>query len=233
MKKYNLFSLLALSCGVFLAGAPAQAMAISDSGRAQESSPFILAAANSAQQAQSFIKNMADRGIGFLGDAQLTQAQRKDKFRSLLRSSYDMQIIGRFALGSYWRTATPQQQAEFQKLFENMVVEVYAQRFSQYNGQKLEVRGADQQEDGDTMVHSVILPHDGGDEVSVDWRVRDRDGQPKVIDVIVAGVSMALTQRSEFASVIQRGGGSLDALLQQMRTGKMTAATPDKASSKK
>ena len=233
MKKYAFSSLLVLSCGAFLVATPIHAMTASVGlERNTSGSPFILAASDAAAQAQSFINDMADRGIGFLGDQHLSQEQRKEKFRSLLRSSYDMQTIGRFALGTYWRTATPKQQADFQKLFESMVVEVYSQRFGQYNGQKLDVRGAEQQAEGDTIVHSVILPQNGGDEVPVDWRVRSESGQPKVIDVIVAGVSMALTQRSDFASVIQRGGGNLDALLTQMRNGQVTAATPDRATAK-
>lgn len=172
-----------------------------------------------ATGAKDFVQSMAQRGIDFLSDQSLTQDKRTEHFRKLLRSSYDLRTIGRFALGSYWKVATPGQQSEYQKLFEKMVVDVYSRRFSEYKGQQLEVRGSRQESDTDVMVSSVIVPAPGkgGEEVPVDWRVRKKEGQYKVIDVIVAGVSMAMTQRSEFSSVIQRGGGNVDILLQHLR----------------
>jgi phospholipid transport system substrate-binding protein len=167
--------------------------------------------------AKNFIQSMAQRGIDFLGNEKLNAVQRKEEFRKLLRSSYDLKTIGRFALGTYWRTATPKQQEEYQRLFEKMVVNVYANRFSEYKGQQLEVRNARMEGESDVIVNSVILPVGSGDDIAVDWRVRKKGGQYRVIDVIVAGVSMALTQRSDFASVIQRGGGDVNVLLEHLR----------------
>lgn len=169
--------------------------------------------------AQKFVEGMAQRGIDFLGNPNLNQDQRKAEFRKLLRASYDLKTIGRFALGTYWRSASPSQQAEYQKLFEKMVVNVYANRFGEYKGQKLEVRGARAEGASDVIVSSFIVPAGGGEEIQVDWRVRSKGGAHKVIDVIVAGVSMAMTQRSDFASVIQRGGGDIGVLLEHLRNG--------------
>jgi phospholipid transport system substrate-binding protein len=180
---------------------------------------------NEVAGARDFIQSMAQRGIDFLGNSSLTQAQRKEKFRQLLRSSYNMSLIGRFALGPYWKTMSASQQTEYQKLFENMIVDIYSDRFGQYKGQQLNVIGGSKQSDTDITVNSVIVPKDGGDNVQVDWRVRANGGQYKVIDVVVAGVSMALTQRSDFSSVIQRGGGDVNALLESMRNGTIARNT--------
>jgi phospholipid transport system substrate-binding protein len=165
---------------------------------------------------KSFIDGMAKTAIGFLGDTNLNEEQRKQEFRKLLHTSFDMKTIGRFALGTNWKTATPAQQAEYLKLFESMVVEVYANRFSEYDNQALEVAEA-APEGKDVMVTSYIVPEGGGDKFRVDWRVRNKEGGYKIVDVIVEGVSMALTQRSDFASVIQRGGGNLEVLLEHLR----------------
>jgi phospholipid transport system substrate-binding protein len=166
--------------------------------------------------AEAFISSMAQRALDFLSNAQQTQAQKAESFRRLLEDNYDMNAIGRFTLGRYWKTATPQQQAEFQKLFKSYVVQLYSQRFSEYKGQKFEVTGS-RQDDADTIVSSKVLPADGGQEVTVDWRVRNSGGRYRVVDVIVAGVSMSMTQRSDFASVIQQGGGNVDALLTSLK----------------
>lgn len=167
-------------------------------------------------EAKDFIQDMADRGISFLGDQNLSHEQRTSEFRKLLESSFDMGTIARFALGRYWRTASAAQQKEYLKLFHEMIVRVYSQRFSEYEGQELVVRGGRKDGTQDVIVHSAIVP-DNGPEVSVDWRVRNKDGRRRVIDVVVEGVSMAVTQRSDFASVIQRGGGDLEVLIEHLR----------------
>ncbi|MGQ0527326.1 MAG: MlaC/ttg2D family ABC transporter substrate-binding protein [Alphaproteobacteria bacterium] len=183
---------------------------------ARAQSALMLQAANTAG-AQSFITQMTSNAISFLGDTNLTDTDRQAEFRKLLNSSYDMETIGRFSLGRYWKTATPAQRAEYQKLFKNMIVEVYSRRFRDYNGQKVEVRSVKPDADGkDSIVTSFIVP-ESGQEIQVDWRVRDKGGSFKVVDVIVQGVSMALTQRADFASVIQRGGGDINVLIEHLR----------------
>lgn len=173
--------------------------------------------------AQSFIETMGQRAIGFLSNDALSQNQKEAEFRKLLQSSFDMTTIGRFALGSYWRSATPAQQKEYLRLFENMVVDVYAQRFNDYQGQKFEISGARPDGDKDTLVSSYIVP-DAGSKIKVDWRVRNKNGKNKIIDVIVEGVSMAMTQRSDFSSVIQRGGGKIDVLIDYLKKQPKTTA---------
>lgn len=166
--------------------------------------------------AQKFVTNMADKAISFLGNSSASQDQKEAEFRRLLKNSFDMKTIGRFALGRYWGTATAQQQQEYLQLFENMVVDVYAARFNEYKGQKLEVAGA-RADNNDTLVTSYIVAPTGGDKFQVDWRVRNKGGTYKIVDVIIEGVSMSLTQRSDFSSVIQQGGGDVQSLLVHLR----------------
>lgn len=124
-----------------------------------------------------------------------------------------MNTIGRFSLGRYWRVATAEEQKRYLELFRDMVVDVYSSRFSEYKGEKVEVRSSRAEGKTDVLVTSFIVPDGGGPEIQVDWRVRHKNNRYKVIDVIVEGVSMGVTQRSDFASVIQRGGGKVEVLL--------------------
>ncbi len=167
------------------------------------------------QGAKDFITNMGDQGINFLGSHELTQEQKAAEFKELLENSFDMNTIARFSLGTYWNAATPAQREEYLKLFEQMIVKVYSKRFSDYNGQKFEVQSVRPDGAKDALVTSYIVP-DQGQKVRVDWRVRNK-GSYKIVDVLVEGVSMAMTQRSDFASVIQRGGGNVDVLLDHLR----------------
>lgn len=167
--------------------------------------------------ARDFVDQMGKKAISFLGNAEYSQDEKEAEFRRLLRNSFDMKTIGRFALGRYWSVATPEQQKEYLKLFENMVVDVYAARFNEYKGQTLDMAGARPDGEKDTVVTSYIVAPGGSQKIQVDWRVRKRDSEYKIVDVIIEGVSMSLTQRSDYASVIQRGGGDVVALLEHLR----------------
>lgn len=166
--------------------------------------------------AENFIIGVTRRGIGFLSDEGMSESDKREAFKKLLGDSFDTKTIGRFSLGRYWRTATAAEQKEYLRLFDKMIVDVYASRFNEYSGERVEVRSADFMGKKDALVTSYIVP-DSGPEVRVDWRVRYKDGRYKIVDVIVEGVSMAVTQRSDFASVIQRGGGKVEVLLEHLR----------------
>lgn len=166
--------------------------------------------------AKNFITGMGNKAIGFLSDEGLSKQQKANEFRKLLNHHYDMNTIARFALGRNWSQATPAQRKEYQLLFKKMIVDVYSNRFDEYQGQSFEVKSVRPTGKKDHLVSSLIVP-DQGAKVKVDWRVRHSNGRYKVIDVMVEGVSMALTQRSEFASIIQRGGGNLDTLIEHLK----------------
>ncbi len=168
------------------------------------------------ESAQRFIDDMGKKAISFLGDEKLSQGQKERKFRNLLHRSFDLSTIGRFALGRNWKIANANQRKEYQKLFENMVVEVYSARFGEYKGQKFDVTSVRDNGKKDVLVTSYIVPSTGS-KVQVDWRVRNKDGKNKVIDIVIEGVSMSLTQRNDFSSVIQRGGGDIEVLLSHLR----------------
>jgi len=189
--------------------------------------PFILALVFAttvsisavAQQARAdteqFIASLGDRALQVLVVDSQDPAARDTAFRGILTEGFDLPLIGRYALGRYWRRATPEQRSEYVKLFEDFIVVTYAARLGDYSGEKLRVVSS-RQDDQDTIVTSEIVL-EGRPSIRVDWRVRNGDTESRIIDVIVEGVSMLLTQRDEFASVIQRSGGNVEGLLTRLR----------------
>ena len=173
--------------------------------------------ANNEQLALDFVKDTVEKGLTFLSKPDSTIDEKKLEFKKLLGASFDMDTIARFALGRYWNVATPTQKKEYTILFKKMVVNVYTQRFGDYKGQKFAVKSARPVGNGDVLVMSIIQPVGGGEDVQVDWRVRNTSGTLKIVDVLVAGVSMSVTQRSDFSSVIQRDGGKIDGLIAYLR----------------
>ena len=101
-------------------------------------------------------------------------------------------------------------------LFEDMIVKTYTTRFEDYSGQTLKVTGSEPSGATDYIVASQVIQKDGP-PVNLQWRIRKKDSGLRVVDVIVEGVSMSVTQRSDFASVIQGGGGSVNALISHLR----------------
>ena len=168
----------------------------------------------SAQDARAFIGNLGNQAIQVLGPS-VSPSQRVARFRELFREDFDIPGIGQFVLGRYWRTATPEQQQEFLRLFQEYIVQAYSSRLGEYGGEPFRVTGS--RPAGEETVVNSEIDRRGGSRVQVDWYLTNRSGRPKITDVYVGGVSMKVTQRDEFASVIQRNGGQVDALLAQLR----------------
>ncbi len=164
-----------------------------------------------------FIQNLGDSVITIIADKKITPDQRTDKFRDILRTSFDLQTIGRFVIGRTWNSATPDQQKEYMRLFQELVIKNYGSQMTLYTGEGFTVTGVRVESEKDTVVNSQITHPDGSEPTSIDWRVRQRDGNLGIIDVVVEGVSLSVTQRQEYASVIQRNGGQIDGLLTLMK----------------
>ncbi len=166
-----------------------------------------------AQDARAFVSTLGTQAIQVLGP-NVPEAQRLARFRALFHDDFDVAGIGRFVLGRYWRVATAQEQQEFLRLFQEYIVRAYSARLGQYAGEPFRVTGL-RPSGGESVVTSEIIASNGN-PIEVDWYLIGGAGQYKITDVYVGGVSMKVTQRDEFASVIQRTGG-VSGLLAQLR----------------
>ena len=198
------------------------AQAFSQNKFAPQTSTLVVEVSKTSntERAEKFIASLSQEGISFLQEKSISENEKREKFRVFLNQNFDLKTIARFALGRYWRSSTKEQKKEYLALFEDMVVDVYARRFGEYDGQNIEILQSRSQGKADILVSSSIIQNNGP-KIGLDWRVRNKkDGSLKIIDLIVEGVSMSLTQRSDFASVIQRGGGNVEALLKHLRDSK-------------
>jgi phospholipid transport system substrate-binding protein len=176
------------------------------------------AAAEAGQQeiagATALISNLAEQALAVLRRQDLSLEQREAAFRQLLRNGFDMNFIARFVLGKHWRELNAEQQAEYLDVFSEYVLQTYSRRLGGYAGQTFAVLGARAAGQQDVIVQTRIDQPSGGPPILADWRVRPGAGGYRIVDVIVEGVSMAVTQRAEFGAVVQRGGvaGLVEAL---------------------
>jgi phospholipid transport system substrate-binding protein len=175
-----------------------------------------------------FVQQLGDKAIAQLAGKQIPEDEERARFRQLLNQYFDIDAIGKFTVGrAYWNTATPQQQKEFLTLYETQVTNAYAKRFQNYSGQQFKVTGQ-QKEGEDTIVDSQVTQPAGGQPISVQWRVRPESGGLKIADVVIAGISMAVTDRNQFDAVIQRGGGTIQALIDALKTQNMVPASANR-----
>ena len=187
------------------------------------SSLFVLIATSSLAASPSlnpadavaFMNQLWNRAAELLNN-KTDPAIRQARFRQLFHEDFDGAGIARFVLGRYWRGASGQEQQEFVKLFENYLVFVYTARLANFGGETFNIRGSRSDGDGAIVSTDVISPGSTS-PLRMDWRLVNDNGAYKINDVIIEGVSMAVTQRSEFASVIQRNGGQVSRLIALMR----------------
>jgi len=168
----------------------------------------------SADAARTLIETVGQDVLDILRDASLSDRQKFDHLVALLSGPIDLDLVARLILGRHWRTANEAQRAEYLELFRAFALHTLASRLDVYGGQDFEITGAKLVGRQDALVSTRILS--GGPPLAVDWRVRELDDRSLVaIDVIVEGVSLIVTQRSEFGAVIERQG--LDGLLAELR----------------
>lgn len=168
----------------------------------------------SPQAAAQFMQNLSQQALGVLADQSMELSARETKVRQILDANFDLELIGRYVLGTAWRKATAEQQATYLQLFREWVLRTYSRRLGGYTGQAFEIVGAKPLGTTDAIVDTKIS-RPSGPPILAGWRVRNTGGDHKILDVMVQGVSMVVTQRSEFRAVVGRQG--VDGLIEILR----------------
>ena len=172
-------------------------------------------AATATDSPSDFIRTVGQNAINSLTNKEVTQAKREDLFRKILHQTFELKLIARFALGRFWRRASKAQQTEYIGLFEDFIVKAYAARFADYKGENFIVGKIRNINKRDSLVQSEVMLANGR-KIRVHWRVRNGKAL-KIVDVLVEGVSMAITQRNQFSAIINQNGGKIDGLLVALR----------------
>jgi phospholipid transport system substrate-binding protein len=172
-------------------------------------------AQTSQQEAATFVENMGSQAVALLASAKADQPEKRQAaLRELIRESFDLELTSQFVLGKFWNEATAEQRGEFQDLFTEYLLNNYTRHLGTYKAETLSIVGSNMVGDQDVLVETSIESVEG--ITNPVWRVRaNAQGVYKIIDVSVDGVSLALTQRREFASVVNRRG--LNGLLEMLR----------------
>jgi ABC-type transporter MlaC component len=174
------------------------------------------ARADAVSEGAQLIRSMSDTVIAILANKGLPKPQREDRFRQIYRANFDHAVIAASVMGPTWRSTAPEVQQEYLEVFEVYIAKVYAAQLSTYSGEKLDVTKAEAEGTGATIESRIVDPRSGR-TVDIKWRLRPAAGQMKVRDVLIENISMAQTQRREFAAVLQQRGGKAEGLIAAIR----------------
>lgn len=174
--------------------------------------PMMVYAANSSV---AFVNHLTDDIITNVLQSNDTQEQKFTRFKTAFEKALDMKSIGQFVLGVYWRKASAEERQAFLDAFIDFTTKTWADRFDLYTGQKIVFSGTRNAEGKNQLyVDSTI---ENNPPVQVIWRLKQtKSGDFKIIDIIVEGVSMAMSYRNEYSAFLQKNGGKLPVLTKEL-----------------
>lgn len=171
-------------------------------------------AAAGTAEAGKFIEKLGNQALSTISDAKLSKDAKQARLERLFSDSVDVPWVAHFVLGRYWKQATDDQKKRYLQAYEKFLIKHYTSRFTDYTSGSFKITATREDSASESTISMQIIPGDGKSEpVQVDYRVR-QGSNLKIFDVIVEGVSLITTQRSEFSSVIANKG--IDHLISQL-----------------
>ena len=172
-------------------------------------------AAGAVDRAQALVASLSETLIALLRSGR-SQGQLVGDFEALLARYGDMPVVASSVLGPPWRSASPAQKSAFVTAFQAYLARKYGGQFRDYTNASITlVRARDAGKSGVLVETSVTRP--GRDPYQVEWQVSERGGSPKVVNLIIEGVSMLTNERAEVGAMLEASGGSIDTLTARMR----------------
>ena len=170
-----------------------------------------------AQKAEDFVKNITKQGIEEIINSDVTQAEKDQRFAKLFNEYLDLDFIGRFVLGRYWKTATPKQRSEFITVYRELNIKTWSKRFDEFKGKIFIFNGTTPSSSQNQIFVNSTVPMDQGAPAKVVWRVKETNGQFKVVDIIIENVSLAITARNEYTTYIRKSPDGINGLINDLK----------------
>jgi phospholipid transport system substrate-binding protein len=174
----------------------------------------LAAHAQAAERASAFVKATGNKLCDVVNGPGST-AEKRAAMTKVIDSTVDVEGVGRFCLGRFWRQASPEQQKRYLDLFHQVLMTNITSKLGEYKGVSFTM-GRSRMQDEEVSV-STVVNRPNNPPTNVDWIISNPSSDPKIIDVIAEGTSLRLTQRSDYASYLSHNNNNLDALITAMR----------------
>ena len=179
----------------------------------KQSFNYVLA----ADDPGSYVMEMTKNAIDTLTNKSITQTEKEEQFGELFDTNFDVPSISRFVLGKYWKQASLDQKKKFITAFRNYIVKTYSSRFNEYSDEQLKLVNFENESNPKIFLVHTGLERQDAPIIKVDWRIGKKKDRFVILDIIIEGISLAITQRSEFISVIDQNEGSIDRLISLLK----------------
>ena len=170
-----------------------------------------------ASKAEKFVQNVTKEGIEEIINSNVSTAEKDARFEKLFNTYLDLDYIGRFVLGRYWKTATPAQRKEFIDVYRAFNVKTWSQRFDEFKGKSFDFAGTTPSNSQGQVFVNTTVDMENAEPVKVVWRVKEDNGQMKIIDIIIENVSLAITARNEYTAFIKKSPNGIDGLIADLK----------------
>jgi phospholipid transport system substrate-binding protein len=167
-----------------------------------------------ADRAAAFVKTVGEKLVGVVNGAG-SDTEKRQEMSQIINTSVDVDGIGRFCLGRFWRQATPDQQKDYLMLFHEVLITNITSKLGDYKGVTFTM-GRSRPQDEEAVV-STVVDRPNNPPTAVDWIISDPTSSPKIVDVVAEGTSLRLTQRSDYASYLVHNNNNVSALIAAMR----------------
>ena len=164
-----------------------------------------------------FIQSTVNRASQILSK-NISKDQKISELKSIAKDTVDILGVGYYSLGTIRRNLNDQQKAEYSNLFESYFLKSFSSRLSEYTNPKIQVQGKEVLNNNYTIVNSILVATPQRPEVKIDWRVYTKNpDNPLIRDLIIEGLSLARTQKEEFASILNSNDNDIKALFEALK----------------
>ena len=177
---------------------------------------FILIEKSFSSEAEKFVQLTVDRASAVLSDNS-SKEEKIDKLKNIAKETVDINGIGLYTLGSHRKNISSEQKQEYAFLFEEYFLKTFSSRLAEYTDPKIKVKSKKKLNKNYTIVSSVLIATEKRPEVKIEWRIYTKNPNNLLIrDLIIEGLSLARTQKEEFASILNSNDGDINVLFKTL-----------------
>ena len=164
-----------------------------------------------------FISELVNDAMSKLSDVNLNKEQKYKFIEQIALENVDINALGLYTLGELRKSTEKTTILKYQKTFEKYFLKSLTSRLSDYSSSKFEIVNEDKKSSNYTIVSSKVIPSKGEPEIKIDWRIYTKNPEkPLIRDLIVEGLSLARTQKEEFASILNSNNNDINTLIEKL-----------------
>ena len=166
---------------------------------------------------QEFVNELVNDAINKLSDKNLTNEEKSKYIEKIALENVDIKGLSLYTLGELRKSSEKKDLKNYQIAFEKYFLKSLTSRLSDYSSSKFEVTDFEKKSANYTIVNSKVTPGEGDPQILIDWRVYTKQkDKPLIRDLIVEGLSLARTQKEEFASILSSNDGDINILIEKL-----------------